>query len=153
MQRAHRTWHVFFVKRTLNSSQKIEQQFKRVSTFHGYFHTFICCDLYIIKYDMTYLWVIKCDSVFPISSHFNPMFFPRKPLFLLTFPAQPSVNQRRQAPPAAILSALNATIGRALERKLREVAEHHGGEAAKIIENHGVDGLDFPKKCDLVKIC
>jgi hypothetical protein len=25
------------------------------------------------------------------------------------------------------------------------VAEHHGGEAAKIIENHGVDGLDFQK--------
>lgn len=35
---------------------------------------------------------------------------------------------KSKAPPAAILSALNATIGRALERKLREVAEHHGGE-------------------------
>ena len=85
-------------------------------------------------------------SVFPISSHLNPMFFPRKALFLLTFPAQPSVNQRRQAPPAAILSALNATIGRALERKLREVAEHHGGEAAKIIENPCCWWVEFPQK-------
>lgn len=35
---------------------------------------------------------------------------------------------RSKAPPQAILAALNATMGTALERKLKEVAEHHGGE-------------------------
>lgn len=35
---------------------------------------------------------------------------------------------KSKASPPAIISALNATIGGALERKLWDVAEHHGGE-------------------------
>ena len=38
-----------------------------------------------------------------------------------------------EASPGAILSALNGTVAPALERRLEEMAEHHGGQARVVI--------------------